>query len=145
MTDETDHRSPGPELRLRIIFDGQNSQPDKDAAPVAAMFGPGKAELLGHVKATGSIAAAGRAMGMSYKRAWTLIETLNGMFAAPLVESNRGGPRGGGAVLTETGQAVLAAYTAAKSAAVDAAAPHLATLDALRAEGQRTNPAGNND
>ncbi|MBT8411596.1 MAG: LysR family transcriptional regulator [Octadecabacter sp.] len=145
MTDRTDRISPAPELRLRIIFDGQNSQPDKDAAPVSAMFGPGKAELLGHVKTTGSIAAAGRAMGMSYKRAWTLIETLNGMFAAPLVESNRGGPRGGGAVLTETGQAVLAAYTAAKTAAVDAAAPHLADMDALRADRQRIYPTGNND
>lgn len=132
MTDTADHTPSAPELRLRIIFDGQNSQPDKDEAPVAAMFGPGKAELLAHVKATGSIAAAGRAMGMSYKRAWTLVETLNGMFAAPLVESSRGGPRGGGAVLTATGQAVLAAYTAAKTAAVDAAAPHLAELDAMR-------------
>ena len=145
MTNPSDCTSSGPELRLRIVFDGHDSLPNKDAAPVTDMFGPGKAELLAHVNATGSIAAAGRAMGMSYKRAWTLIETLNGMFAAPLVQSNRGGPRGGGAVLTETGQAVLAAYTAAKSAAIDAAAPHLAKLDALRGEAQRIYPTGNND
>ena len=75
---------PDPTLRLRIVF-----------AP-GAMIGPGKADLLDGIARTGSIAAAGRDMGMSYKRAWQLVETMNAMFAAPVVESSRGGARGGG-------------------------------------------------
>ncbi|MFD1807941.1 winged helix-turn-helix domain-containing protein [Gemmobacter lanyuensis] len=55
------------------------------------MIGPGKAELLERIDETGSIAAAARDMGMSYKRAWSLIETLNAMFDLPLVASTRGG------------------------------------------------------
>ena len=91
--------------------------------------GPGKAELLEHIAETGSIAAAGRRMGMSYRRAWQLVETLNGMFRDPVVISSRGGARGGGAALTETGRAVLAAYRAAEAEALRAGR---APLDALR-------------
>lgn len=71
---------------------------------------PGKADLLEGIAAEGSISAAGRRMGMSYKRAWSLVEEMNAGFAAPLVESARGGPRGGGAHLTHAGEEVLAAY-----------------------------------
>lgn len=74
------------------------------------LFGPGKADLLEHIAATGSISAAGRAMGMSYKRAWMLVEALNAGFASPLVESARGGPGGGGAALTAMGEEVLQRY-----------------------------------
>lgn len=81
------------------------------------VLGPGKAELLERIAATGSIAGAARAMGMSYKRAWSLIETLNAMFDAPLVQSARGGPGTGGAALTDRGKAVLAAYRAIEDAA----------------------------
>ena len=73
-------------------------------------IGPGKAELLRLIKETGSIAAAGRAMGMSYKRAWMLVTTMNRCFATPLVAASRGGSSRGGAEITETGEAVLAAY-----------------------------------
>ena len=73
-------------------------------------FGPGKADLLASIRTTGSIAAAGRDMGMSYKRAWTLIETLNSHFRAPLVIAVKGGPQGGGAVLTELGVEILERY-----------------------------------
>ncbi|MCV0395658.1 MAG: LysR family transcriptional regulator [Rhizobiaceae bacterium] len=59
------------------------------------MMGPGKAELLERIAATGSIPAAGRAKGMSYKRAWSLVETMNALFAEPVVTSTRGGARGG--------------------------------------------------
>lgn len=90
--------APSASLRLRLVFGDH------------LVFGPGKAELLAGIAATGSISAAGRAMGMSYKRAWSLVEELNGAFTAPLVISARGGAGGGGAVLTETGQTVLAAY-----------------------------------
>ncbi len=109
----------GPRLRLRIHF-GEGE-----------MIGPGKAELLERIARTGSIAAAGREMGMSYKRAWMLIETLNAMFAAPLVESNRGGPGGGGAALTETGAQVLALYRQFEARAAEAGAEPLAGLVAL--------------
>lgn len=105
-------------LRLRILFD-------------AAMLGPGKAELLERIRASGSISAAGREMDMSYKRAWSLVEEMNAAFAAPLVESARGGPGGGGARLTAAGETVLGLYRAVERDAAVAAAPHVAALEAL--------------
>jgi molybdate transport system regulatory protein len=84
--------------RLRIVL-----------APDIAI-GPGKADLLQGIRETGSIAAAGRRMGMSYKRAWYLVETMNGHFAGPLVTASKGGPKGGGAALTALGQEVLKSY-----------------------------------
>lgn len=75
-------------------------------------LGPGKADLLEGIRDTGSIAAAGRRMGMSYKRAWMLVEAMNAMFVAPLVTSTKGGRAGGGAELTEAGLAVLSAFRA---------------------------------
>src|SRR3954453_1829378 len=65
-----------------------------------ARIGPGKAALLGSVRETGSISAAARAMGMDYKRAWTLVDSLNRAFHIQVVERTTGGPRGGGARLT---------------------------------------------
>ncbi|WP_067223185.1 winged helix-turn-helix domain-containing protein [Stappia indica] len=109
-------------VRLRLVF-----EPD-------AAFGPGKADLLEGIAATGSIAAAGRRMGMSYKRAWMLVEQLNAMFAAPLVESSRGGASGGGARLTEGGEAVLDLYRAMEAKARDAGAQEIAGLRALLRE-----------
>jgi molybdate transport system regulatory protein len=73
-------------------------------------FGPGKADLLEGIRQTGSIAAAGRSMRMSYKRAWQLIEELNRLFDEPLVAASKGGHGGGGAMLTKTGEDVLARY-----------------------------------
>lgn len=93
-------------------------------------FGPGKAELLTHIRDTGSISAAARRMGMSYRRAWTLLEAVNALTAAPAVETERGGARGGGARLTPRGEALLAAYEQLRVALASAAAPTLATLDA---------------
>ena len=105
-------------LKLRILFD-------------AAMLGPGKAELLAQIAATGSIAAAGRQMGMSYKRAWMLVEEMNRAFRAPLVASLRGGPGGGGAQLTEAGVEVLRLYHRVVEQALAAAAPEIAALEAM--------------
>lgn len=85
-------------LRIRILSDS-----------VVAM-GPGKADLLGAIATHGSISAAGRAMGMSYRRAWILVDTMNTCFRAPLVETAKGGAEGGGAHLTPTGTQVLRAY-----------------------------------
>lgn len=113
------NRSSHPTLSLRIRFGGDD------------MLGPGRAELLERISSTGSIAAAARDMGMSYKRAWMLIETLNAMFRAPVVDSSRGGPGGGGAVLTETGQTVLAQYRALEARAIAAGAEEISNLQAM--------------
>ncbi|HEY5090298.1 MAG TPA: LysR family transcriptional regulator [Polyangia bacterium] len=93
-------------------------------------IGPGKAELLAAIAETGSIAAAGRRMGMSYKRAWSLAEEMNAMFAAPLVEAAKGGPGGGGAALTPLGARVLGAYRRLQDAASVAGENDLAELQA---------------
>lgn len=102
-------------VKLRILLNG-------------VMIGPGKAELLERIRETGSIAAAGRGMQMSYKRAWMLVEELNAAFAEPLVSSARGGAGGGGARLTETGAEVLRLYRAAVTQAESAAAEPIAGL-----------------
>src|SRR5215467_8462416 len=73
-------------------------------------LGPGKADLLDGIKATGSISAAGRRMRMSYKRAWQLVDELNQLFDVPLVAASKGGAGGGGAALTKRGEDVLVRY-----------------------------------
>ena len=108
-----------PRIRIRIVFGDDE------------MIGPGKAELLERIDRCGSIAAAGRGMGMSYKRAWQLIGTLNAMFRQPLVESTRGGPGGGGAVLTEAGREVLCLYRAFEADAAQAGSAQIEALGAL--------------
>lgn len=80
---------------LRITF------PDDDR------LGHGKMELLEHIRETGSISAAGRAMDMSYRRAWMLVAEMNRMFKSQVVESQRGGQKGGGAALTPFGEQLL--------------------------------------
>jgi molybdate transport system regulatory protein len=109
-------------LRLRLLFGDR------------LVFGPGKAELLAGIAETGSIAAAGRAMGMSYKRAWGLVEEMNAAFRAPLVTSARGGAGGGGAAVTATGMAVLSAYRSMVAATDQACAAEIATVAALLAD-----------
>ncbi len=114
-----EHEGKGARLRIRIVFDE------------GGMIGPGKAELLERIARSGSIAAAGREMGMSYKRAWELIGTLNAMFRAPLVARTRGGPGGGGAELTDLGREVLALYRGIEAEAAGAGAAGMAALRAL--------------
>lgn len=75
-------------------------------------IGPGKADLLGAIESTGSIAAAGRALGLSYRRTRDMIDTLNACWQDPLVSTAKGGRDGGGAILTPAGQEVLARYRA---------------------------------
>lgn len=91
-------------------------------------FGPGKAELLERIRDSGSIAAAGRQMKMSYTRAWGLVEAMNHDFAAPLVRSAKGGARRGGAVLTDLGSEVLQRYRRMQGAALRSAAADLRAL-----------------
>lgn len=95
------------------------------------VLGPGKADLLAGIAETGSISAAGRAMGMSYKKAWTLVDTLNSGFAEPLVEAAKGGRAGGGAHLTETGQQVLARYRDMERRANSQFSPEMGELQGL--------------
>jgi molybdate transport system regulatory protein len=78
---------------------------DKDVA-----LGPGKVELLGAIASTGSISAAARSMGMSYRRAWLLVETMNSCFEKPLVATSTGGKSGGGAQITADGERLLSGY-----------------------------------
>ncbi|MBI2720253.1 MAG: winged helix-turn-helix domain-containing protein [Rhizobiales bacterium] len=91
-------------------------------------IGPGKIVLLEKIKALGSISAAGRALDMSYRRAWELVEELNRMFGRPVVESRSGGKHGGGASLTPFGESLVSRYRAIERAAAAAAGPEVASL-----------------
>ncbi|MBB3457097.1 molybdate transport system regulatory protein [Rhizobium sp. BK313] len=89
-------------------------------------------ELLEHIRETGSISAAGRAMDMSYRRAWLLISELNHMFQEPVVESQRGGQKGGGAALTPFGEELLRRFRGMESSVRAAIAGDLEWLEANR-------------
>lgn len=102
--------------RLRIVL-------DTDIA-----IGPGRADILQGIKDTGSIAAAGRRMGMSYKRAWTLVEAINNGFATPLVLASKGGSRGGNTRLTDLGEEVLSAYRRMEKLTDSAIGPEMKKL-----------------
>ena len=91
-------------------------------------IGPGKIALLEAIEREGSISAAGRAIGMSYKRAWDLVDALNRLVGEPVVAASPGGLRGGGATLTEAGRALVADYRAIERAAHRAAGSRLAAL-----------------
>ncbi len=101
-------------------------------------IGPGKAELLDAIDREGSISAAGRAMGMSYRRTWLLVDTMNRCWAEPLVEATAGGGASKGAHLTPCGRRVLDAYRALEAALAKAAdGPELEALTVLLAGGPR--------
>ena len=93
-------------------------------------IGPGKIELLEQIAAQGSISAAGRAMAMSYRRAWELVEELNTLFGKPVVERQTGGRNGGGAKVTDLGQALITRFRDVEQASASAASEHLAALQA---------------
>jgi molybdate transport system regulatory protein len=90
-----------PELQPRLRFPHAG----------ADAFGPGKADLLRHIAATGSIRTSATELGMSYNRAWQLVTAMNNLFRGPLVQVTRGGGSGGGAALTPLGEEVLARYS----------------------------------
>ena len=108
--------SPVPALSIRIDLDPQGR------------IGPGKIQLLESIAATGSISAAGRAMEMSYKRAWDLVDELNRICGHAAVERQTGGKNGGGAILTPFGEHLVARYRAIEEAASVAARKHLQAL-----------------
>lgn len=103
-------------LRLRIYV-----KPD-------VLLGPGRADLLEGIRDTGSIAAAGRRMGMSYKRAWSLIETMNEEFGADVVSGVKGGAHGGGSTLTALGDEIVRRYRSMEQATEAAIRGDLAAL-----------------
>lgn len=92
-------------------------------------IGPGKAALLESIHATGSISAAARAMGMDYKRAWLLIDSVNRAFTSPVVERATGGTGGGGATLTALGADLLSRYRRLEADAIRLAAADLEALE----------------
>jgi molybdate transport system regulatory protein len=109
----------------------------------AHALGPGKVRLLELIAETGSISGAGRAMKMSYRRAWLLVEELNAMFDLPLVESRLGGADGGGAALTRRGADVVRRYRAIEARAASAARAHLDALDRVTGPRIRSRPEEN--
>jgi molybdate transport system regulatory protein len=109
---ESEERPAG-RLRIRILL------------AAGEPFGPGKAELLEAIRDTGSIAAAGRRMGMSYQRAWDLVAAMNAHFREPVVAAAKGGARGGGTALTPFGVEILAAYREIEALAAEATAEKL--------------------
>ncbi|SFL30546.1 molybdate transport system regulatory protein [Bradyrhizobium sp. NFR13] len=107
---------PVPALSIRIDLDS------------GGRIGPGKILLLEHIHATGSISAAGRAMAMSYKRAWDLVDELNRICGQPAVERQTGGKNGGGAILTQFGLMLVKRYRGIENAAATAARKELLAL-----------------
>ncbi len=99
-------------------------------------IGPGKVALLEEIGRSGSISAAGRAMKMSYRRAWQLVEDLNRVVGNAVVETSAGGAGGGGARLTEAGRTLIHEYRALEHAASVTAHAHLASLDKVVARGK---------
>jgi molybdate transport system regulatory protein len=91
----------------------------------AIAIGPGKADLLRAIDETGSISGAARRMGMSYRRAWLLVHTMNECFRSPLVQAAKGGTQGGGTQLTSTGRDVLARYQELVRLTAERLAPYL--------------------
>jgi molybdate transport system regulatory protein len=101
-----------------------------DLPPVGAL-GPGKARLLELIGETGSISAAGRALEMSYRRAWLLVDSLNNLFKEPVVSTSLGGKAGGGARLTPYGREVLHHYRKIEVRAASAGKGHMIALEAM--------------
>jgi len=115
-------------ISLRLGFAGDHA------------LGPGKIRLLELIGETGSISAAGRAMKMSYRRAWMLVDELNHMFREVLVEARPGGARGGGAHLTPTGTDVVRRYRAIESTIETDPDANIAALEQLVTAQQRVKP-----
>ena len=91
-------------------------------------LGPGKMDLLEAIERTGSISAGARELGLSYRRAWDLVETMNQCFKHPLVARVKGGKGGGGAQLTDEGRRMLDLYRAMETKALKAIGPEWKTI-----------------
>jgi molybdate transport system regulatory protein len=112
----------GPRLSIRIdLASGER-------------IGPGKIALLEAIRSTGSISAGARALGMSYRRAWLLVEEINNALREPAVTAETGGRSGGGAALTPVGERVIGLYRAIETHA------RTATGGEFRAMGKLVRP-----
>jgi molybdate transport system regulatory protein len=106
-------------------------------------LGPGKIQLMELISKHGSITAAGKEIGMSYRRAWLLVDEINRIFREPLVEKQMGGSGGGGARLSKLGRDVVGRYRAIEGAAATAAAADLRALrTSLAAEPDKAATTG---
>ncbi|GGA65179.1 hypothetical protein GCM10011385_18680 [Nitratireductor aestuarii] len=92
-------------------------------------LGPGKVLLLERIAEHGSIAAAGRSLGMSYKRAWLLVAETDAIFGQPTVEKQQGGKEGGGAKLSDLREAIVRAYRKAEKRAAEAIEAEIGALE----------------
>ena len=119
-----------PTIRLRI-----------DLSPDSAL-GPGKIDLLERIEATGSLSQAARDLGMSYRRAWLLLDDVNRMFNEPATTMSVGGSGGGGARLTDLGRDIIKAYREIEEAAETAAGARIAWLDGRRRKVTRRSATG---
>lgn len=107
-----------PRLTLRVDFGSGRA------------LGPGKVRLLEAIEKTGSISQAGRVLGMSYRRAWLLVDDMNHCFRDAVISAQPGGAHGGGATLTPFGQKLVERYRAIENEAMDATRKHLNDLEA---------------
>src|SRR5229473_7844753 len=108
-------------------------------------IGPGKIALLEAIRSTGSISGAARSLGMSYRRAWLLVEEINDGLREPAVTAETGGRRGGGAALTAVGERVVGLYRTIESQARSAAGGEFRAIRKLvrpeRSRGERPRHA----
>lgn len=111
-------------VRIRVDFD------------IGASLGPGKVALLEQIHTAGSLSQAARALGLSYRRAWLLLDDINRSFDEPAVLTVTGGRRGGGAQLTSFGRQLIDGYRALERAIEKQAASSLARI-APHARGER--------
>jgi molybdate transport system regulatory protein len=116
-------------LTLRVDLDGDRA------------VGPGKIRLLEAIRDTGSITKAGIALGMSYRRAWLLVDDMNHCFREPVIAAQAGGSHGGGAALTPFGRRLIDQYRGIEAAAHSATAARLRELEAACKEAQETTAA----
>lgn len=117
-------------LTLRVDFGSRRS------------IGPGKIRLLEEIGRGGSISQAGRSLGMSYRRAWLLIDDLNHSFRQAVVRAKTGGTQGGGAELTEFGSQLVRDYRAIETAAAGAAKTRLRRLESALQNGRAAKSGG---
>lgn len=109
------------QLRLRLYRDD------------SIAIGPGKVALLEAIAQTGSLSAAARSIGMSYRRAWLLLDETNTAFKSPVVHTSTGGAQGGGTVLTPLGVTLITRYRAIESKALLATQADVAALKRMLA------------
>ncbi len=114
-------RQPMNGTRLSIRIDLENGD----------RIGPGKIALLEAIRDTGSISAGARKIGMSYRRAWLLVEQVNEAFEGPSVVPTMGGRHGGGAVITAVGERVIGIYRSVEKAALKSSSEEFRAVEKI--------------